>query len=52
MLGFNEALGRRGECSMILFGNCVIHLIEDDGDPRHADQATTNLRSGYLVFTH
>jgi hypothetical protein len=44
--GSRKTLGRRGECSIVLFGNCVIHLIEDDGDPRHADQATTNLRSG------
>src|SRR6266404_1286921 len=41
-----RVFGRRSECSMILFENCVIHLIEDDGEPRHADQATTNRRSG------
>jgi hypothetical protein len=31
---------------MILFGNYDIHLIEDDRDPRHADEVITNLRSG------
>src|SRR2546422_6611511 len=32
-MGFKEDPWPPGECSMILFENCVIHLIEDDATP-------------------